>query len=234
VTAYGREDVIREAEAAGIADVLIKPVNASILFDTAMHLLGANRRERREAGDPNAAVEIPRGLEGARILLVEDNELNQEVATEILATAGCVVSLARDGAEAVAAVRGTSSAGTAFDLVLMDVQMPVMDGLAATREIRASPGFEALPIIAMTANAMTEDRDRCIAAGMNDYITKPIDPDAMFMVIGRFIARANARPAVAASRAGGPGDIPPIAGVDTVGGLRRVVGNAALYLDLLR
>jgi two-component system sensor histidine kinase/response regulator len=116
----------------------------------------------------------------------------------------------------------------------MDVQMPVMDGLAATREIRASPGFEALPIIAMTANAMSEDRDRCMAAGMNDYITKPIDPDAMFMVIGRFIARANARPADEASRASGPRDIPPIAGVDTIGGLRRVVGNAALYLDLLR
>lgn len=239
VTAYGREDVIREAESAGIADVLIKPVNASILFDTLMHLLGARDRERRVAGGSDASVDVPAGLEGVRALLVEDNELNQQVAVEILEMAGCDVSLARNGAEAVTAVIGdrpddASSAPAAFDIVLMDVQMPVMDGLEATRRIRGVPGFGALPIIAMTANAMSEDRIRCLEAGMNDYITKPIDPDAMFGVIGRFVSRASPRSGAPVARPAADGAIPPIPGIDTVAGLRRVVGNAGLYLDLLR
>jgi len=225
VTAYGREDIIREAESVGIEDVLIKPINASILFDTAMHLLGPNRRERRDADE--VAVDIPTGLEGARVLLVEDNELNQQVATELLAIAGCVVTIAKDGSEAVSAV-----ARSRFDLVLMDVQMPVMDGLAATREIRQMPGLAGLPIIAMTANAMSEDKDRCMAAGMDDYVAKPIDPDALFEVVGRFLSIAVARPA--AARGSPEPAIPAIDGLDTAAGLRRVVGNAALYLDLLR
>jgi two-component system, sensor histidine kinase and response regulator len=227
ITAYGREEVIMEAEANGIEDVLIKPVSASILFDTAMHLLGANRKERREAAEsrPQSA-EAQAGLRGARILLVEDNDLNQEVASEILRSAGGVVSLATDGAEAVAKVKEA-----AYDIVLMDVQMPVMDGLAATREIRKLPQFAALPIIAMTANAMREDKDRCLEAGMNDYITKPIDPDAMFATLQRYYSNSEAQPSLHPSDSG---DLPEIGGIDTVGGLRRVVGNKNLYIDLLK
>ena len=211
----------------------------AILFDTLMHLLGARDRERRVAGGSDASVDVPSGLEGVRALLVEDNELNQQVAVEILEMAGCDVSLARNGAEAVTAVIGdrpddASSAPAAFDIVLMDVQMPVMDGLEATRRIRGVPGFGALPIIAMTANAMSEDRIRCLEAGMNDYITKPIDPDAMFGVIGRFVSRASPRSGAPVARPAADGAIPPIPGIDTVAGLRRVVGNASLYLDLLR
>jgi two-component system sensor histidine kinase/response regulator len=230
ITAYGREEVIREAEAAGIEDVLIKPVSASILFDTAMHLLGANRMERREAAeDPLQSVEIQAGLRGANILLVEDNDVNQEVASEILKNAGCAVRIATDGEAAIRAVQEA-----AYDLVLMDVQMPVMDGLAATREIRNLPRFAALPIIAMTANAMKEDRQKCLEAGMNDYIAKPIDPDAMFSTLRRYYFNSDDQAAPRDVESSGAGALPPIPGIDTVSGLRRVVGNRDLYFDLLR
>jgi len=121
-----------------------------------------------------------------------------------------------------------------YDIVLMDMQMPVMDGLAATREIRRMPRYAALPIIAMTANAMTEDRDRCIEAGMNDYITKPIDPDAMFATLRRYFAAGV--PATGFQAAGGAEaeELPGIDGIDTGAGIRRVMGNRKLYLDLLK
>ena len=232
ITAYGREELIREAENVGIEDVLIKPVSASILFDTAMHLLGAKEKERREAAEAaSSSVGSQEGLRGAKILLVEDNDINQEVATELLETAGCAVSLAKDGAEAVRKVREE-----AYDLVLMDVQMPVMDGIAATREIRGVSRFDGLPIIAMTANAMKEDQERCLAAGMDDYITKPIDPDAMFAALRRHFARSAALGGTQARAAPRPerGEAPQIQGIDTREGLRRVLGNKRLYMDLLR
>jgi two-component system sensor histidine kinase/response regulator len=231
ITAYGREEIMREAQQVGVEDVLIKPVTASILFDTAMHLLGANRLERRSAPeDVSTSAENLAGLRGAKVLLVEDNELNQEIATEILEAAGCAVSLAMDGAQAVGMVRVAD-----FDLVLMDVQMPVMDGLIATREIRALHGRSAMPIIAMTANAMAEDRERCLAAGMDDYITKPIDPDAMFAILRKHYAHAGSQSPTPAE-AGGTRSaaLPVIRGIDTEGGLRRVVGNKRLYLEMLR
>jgi two-component system sensor histidine kinase/response regulator len=235
VTAYGREEVIREAEAAGIKDVLIKPVSFSILFDTAMHLLGTKRGERREAVDQvTEGLASAGGLGGARILLVEDNELNQEVASEILRIAGCSISLAADGTAAIDKVREAP-----YDIVLMDVQMPGMDGLTATREIRKMEGYGALPIIAMTANATKEDREQCLAAGMNDYVTKPIDPDRLFETLRRYYqgregpGDAPAMPAASDANRN-EGDMPIIEGIDVEGGLRRVMGNKALYLDLLK
>jgi two-component system, sensor histidine kinase and response regulator len=230
ITAYGREDMIREAEAAGIENVLIKPVSSSILLDTAMHLLGAARPERRAVEDFSLR-EADAGMQGARVLLVEDNALNQDVATEILQRAGCAVSVASDGREALEKV-GLAE----FDIVLMDVQMPVMDGLSATREIRKLPRLSALPIVAMTANAMAEDRGRCLEAGMNDYVTKPIDPEALFATLRRYYSAP--RKEIEPARADGPSardiELPDIPGVDTLDGVRRVMGNKRLYLDLLR
>ncbi len=123
-----------------------------------------------------------KGLEGARVLLVEDNEINQQVAMEILADAGLIVSLANNGQEAVDAVEANR-----FDAVLMDVQMPVMDGYTATRTIRRDPRFKDLPIIAMTAHAMAGDQEKSTAAGMNDHVTKPIDPEQLFATLARWI-----------------------------------------------
>jgi two-component system sensor histidine kinase/response regulator len=122
-----------------------------------------------------------RDLSGVRVLLAEDNVVNQEVAVELLRAAGIVVDLAGDGAAAV-----ERAAHSAYDLVLMDVQMPVLDGLAATRQIRALPQHAATPIIAMTANAFGDDRRACLAAGMNDHIGKPVDPDQLYDALARW------------------------------------------------
>jgi len=135
------------------------------------------------APHPGAAAGPP--LAGARILLVEDNSINQQVAREILERFGARVAVARHGGEAVDMVQAAG-----YDVVLMDVQMPVMDGLAATRHIRALPQLADLPIVALTAHALTEDRDRCLAAGMNDYLTKPIDADQLLATLGQWIAPA--------------------------------------------
>ena len=185
VTAYGREEVMKKAEDTGIENVLVKPVTSSTLFDTTLSVLSAD-------GELGGAVEIAPSLDnartrGTRVLLVEDNEINQEVAIGQLEDAEINVDLAENGEIAVRMVQEKD-----YDLVLMDMQMPVMDGIEATRVIRSDPRFETLPIIAMTANAMAADRDRCLEAGMNDHIAKPIDPDQLFSVMLRWTRRRAA------------------------------------------
>lgn len=128
---------------------------------------------------------------GTRVLLVEDNEINQEVALGQLEDAEVEVDVADNGEIAVRMVRER-----VYDLVLMDMQMPVMDGIEATKVIRADPRFQTLPIVAMTANAMAVDRDRCLEAGMNDHIAKPIDPDQLFRVLVRWTGRRGVKEAL--------------------------------------
>jgi CheY-like chemotaxis protein len=178
VTAYGREEVLKGAETVGIEEVLIKPVNPSQLFDAAMRAFGAqmedapdNQRDPATTGTLDLA-----NLKGLKVLLAEDNDFNQQVATELLSDGGVVVDIAENGAIAVAKVKSG-----AYDLVLMDMQMPVMDGITATEEIRKL-GLN-LPIIAMTANAMEADKVKCLEAGMNDHLAKPIDPDDLFAAL---------------------------------------------------
>ena len=184
VTAYGREEAFREASRVGIEVTLIKPVNPSLLFDAAIRALGGQPEVAAAIGNESVAVGAVdlASIRGARILLVEDNALNQQVAIELLQEAGFVVDLAEDGQQALEKVQSLS-----YDLVLMDMQMPVMDGEEATRQIRALDGFAALPIVAMTANAMAGDRERCLQAGMNDHVAKPIDPEALFATIRQWI-----------------------------------------------
>ena len=121
-------------------------------------------------------------LDGARILLVEDNTFNQQIALEMLEEAGCTVCLAHNGLEALDLLAKAS-----FDCVLMDVQMPVMDGLQATRLIRLDPALEGLRVLAMTATATSEDRERCMQAGMDDFITKPIQPALLRRAVARWL-----------------------------------------------
>ena len=192
VTAYSREEVRREAEEAGVRDVLVKPVTAALLQEaTVCALNGTPALEPGAAplheGEWAATMLAP--VRGARVLLVEDNDINQIVATEILMEAGMVVDLAENGEVAVRKVQET-----AYDLVLMDMQMPVMDGLEATRAIRKLAGFGALPIVAMTANAMDADRLRCIDAGMDGYVAKPIEPAELWRTLLTWIAPVR-RPA---------------------------------------
>jgi CheY-like chemotaxis protein len=173
-----------------------------------------------------------RQLAGKRLLLVEDNEINQELALELLRSAGAEVAVATNGQEALDML----SRDTRFDGVLMDCQMPVMDGYEATRRIRDELGLQALPIIAMTANAMAGDRERALATGMNDYIAKPVDVDAMFATIARWI-RPRAADAAAARTAQRPASgaaLPPLPGIDVRAGLATTMHNEALYLSLLK
>jgi two-component system, sensor histidine kinase and response regulator len=233
VTAYGREEVLKQAENNAFGSVLVKPVTASMLFDSAIQVLG----ETHESADDVRATESAdlEQLRGARVLLVEDNELNQEVAMGLLETADMSIDLAENGMVAVRMVSEKE-----YDLVLMDMQMPVMDGITATKAIRSKPRFLSLPIIAMTANAMDSDREMCLQAGMVDHVAKPIDPDEMFATIKKWIkvrrpaaaaetATAKVEPAVAETVA----QIPEIEGVDLTDGLKRVGGNSRLYRDLL-
>jgi CheY-like chemotaxis protein len=131
----------------------------------------------------------PTRLTGLRLLVVEDNKINQMVAKGLLTQEGADVTLADNGQLGVAAVAASE---TPFDVVLMDVQMPVMDGYAATRMIRQEMGLAALPVIAMTANAMASDRAACLAAGMNDHIGKPFELDQLVAMILRYAGKADA------------------------------------------
>jgi two-component system sensor histidine kinase/response regulator len=234
VTAYGREEVLKQAEESGFENVLIKPVTSSILFDTAVVALGADA-ERTQTVQAGPSFDIDR-MRGARILLVEDNEINQEVAMGQLEDAEAFVDLAENGEIALRMIRDND-----YDAVLMDMQMPVMDGVEATRIIRSNPRFEALPIIAMTANAMASDRILCLEAGMNDHIAKPIDPDQLFGVLLRWIKRPDGdgravhdgAVAHASARPAQDGEL-VIHGIDVRSGLRRTGGNRSRYVTLLR
>ncbi len=171
----------KEAGGSGLLDVVIdKPVTASVLFDTIMGLDSDHGSLRTRPSQAGAHAD----LSGLHVLLVEDNEFNQQLATALLNRAGIEVSLARDGIEAVEAVQPGR-----FDAVLMDMQMPRMDGIEATRNIRNNPALAGLPIIAMTANAMASDQENCLAAGMNDYIAKPIHVDALYATLARWTKR---------------------------------------------
>ncbi|MDB5972952.1 MAG: two component signal transduction system hybrid histidine kinase/response regulator with [Hydrocarboniphaga sp.] len=182
ITAFGREEVERQAQIAGLDGFLIKPVNPSVLLDTIVQAFG--HETALEPGQATAAIDSRAALAGRRVLLVEDNEINQEVASELLRRAGVIVELAINGEQAVQ--RATA---TRYDAVLMDVQMPVMDGIEATRLIRALPAPQAqVPIIAMTANAMAEDRQRCLDAGMDDHLGKPVDVHRLYEVLARWTA----------------------------------------------
>jgi len=233
VTAYGREDVQAEALAAGLEQVLTKPVNSSLMFDTMIRLLaGAQGETPLAAPVISNALEAMAAIHGARVLLAEDNALNQQVATELLNDAGLVVDVADNGQIAV----GMAQSGT-YDIILMDMQMPVLDGVDATLAIRALPELQNLPIVAMTANAMQADRDRCLDAGMVDFITKPIEPDELFRTLLRWIKPTGAvAPVKAAAPSRGVSDGLPevIPGLDIQAGLRRVLGKRPRYIAMLR
>jgi two-component system sensor histidine kinase/response regulator len=170
VSGFGRDELIVEAKEAGIEEVLIKPISPSLLFSTVIHLLGGKNIAKKIVVNPAKSLATRlETISGIRVLLVEDDEFNQEVAVELLKEAKMQVDIAENGAIALQKVQENH-----YDIVLMDMQMPVMDGVTATLEIRKLPQFANLPILAMTANATHADRERCLAAGMNDYMSKPI------------------------------------------------------------
>jgi two-component system sensor histidine kinase/response regulator len=236
VTAFGREEVREEAERLQLDGFLVKPVTKSMIVDTLVNVFSPGRDE------VSAAVESeqPAKLRGARILLAEDNDINQQIAVELLEGAGATVQVANNGREAFE-ILAQGPQPTPFDLVLMDLQMPEMDGYQATARIRSDLRFAELPIIAMTAHATIEERQRCLAAGMNDHISKPIDPGNLFETVGRFykplastLASSDGERAAEHTRREDTLDLPVVPGLDTKDGLARVAGNQKLYLRLLR
>ncbi|MBI5924735.1 MAG: response regulator [Aquabacterium sp.] len=190
VTAFDEPEMRQQARMIRCDTVLVKPITASALQDALARVL------RQQASSQNTSLPDPSDAQaqlqsryaGQRILLAEDNPINQEVACELLTKAGLVVETASDGATAIELVLSR-----AYDLVLMDVQMPVMDGLSATRQIRARLG-EQLPIVAMTANAFVEDRRSCLDAGMNDHVSKPVDPRALYATLLRWLPMRRQEP----------------------------------------
>ena len=228
-TAFGREEVRqRLAERRlRVGALLTKPVTASALLDACATALGRTLAVRtRSARREEAMVDHRNALAGARILLVEDNVFNQEVAVELLSRAGVAVSVASDGQQALDVL-----ARERFDAVLMDCQMPVMDGYAATKALRERPSLRTLPVIAMTANAMVGDREAVLAAGMNDHIAKPIVVDEMFATLAKWVkpsrslVSGNDSPHADASF--------ELNGIDTRCGLANTGGNDEFYRRLL-
>jgi len=284
VTAYGREEVMQKAEKIGLDGFLLKPVSPSVLFDTIIQAHGEEVPDTSSIAQGREEAEALALIKGAKILLVEDNEINQQVAKEILEGADLVVSLADDGQQALEAVKTNT-----YDVVLMDIQMPVMDGYAATRRIRnwerrlkaqgsrlkeddreqkseiknqkseekedkteyshqtlsLEPYAVSLPIIAMTAHAMAGDEEKSLEAGMNGHVTKPIDPDQLFLTLKKWIKPSEKRvrdqqPEVSVERSESDRAVPAedelpgsLAGFDLADGLERLKGNKKLYRKLL-
>ena len=253
MTAFGREEVMQQAGKTGINAFLIKPVKEPLLFDTVMDVFKQrDMPPEKKSAQATPPTQSPTVLRHAKILLVEDNFLNQQLAGEILRSASAQVDTAQNGEEAVQAVRNT-----AYDLVLMDIQMPCMDGYEATQRIRADARFAQLPIIAMTAHAMMGDREKCLEAGMNDYVTKPIVTDQLFATMLKWLpaptetpeaAPAEAAPVPAvqpsepAPQTGSPAapqpphdehKLPDLPGIDVAAALKRVGGNCRFFKDLL-
>jgi CheY-like chemotaxis protein len=292
VTAYGREEIMQQAEDMGLEGFLIKPVSPSVLFNTIMEAFGEETPKASRVAEKHKKTEELKDIQGAKVLLAEDNEINQQVALEILQGAGLTVRVVNNGQEAVKAVKDSI-----YDVVLMDIQMPVMDGYTASREIRKWESVSAdadtdvnrtkarnqksdlrgqkaevrslkseigshtdniqhqtlnIPIIAMTAHAMAGDENKSIDAGMNDHVTKPIDPDQLVAILRKWIRPAAERAAVSKNlTASGelplfetspepdpavpdkddlPGILP---GFDLAAGLARLMGNKRLYRKLL-
>ena len=234
VTAFGGEDVRTKAEEIGIDGYLLKPVNSSDLYDILVDLFGTPGLEAHLSRVKKDDTHV-HDATGIRILLVEDNEMNQQVATELLQSAGAIVTVANHGGEAVRILTAGDQAPP-FDLVFMDLQMPEMDGYRAAKLIRAQPRLQGLPVIAMTAHALVEEYQRCLDAGMNDHVSKPIDPEALFSTLLRWTKPRREQvvePPAAYMKAADEVILPEIPGVNQAEGLMRVVGNKRLYRDLL-
>jgi PAS domain S-box-containing protein len=236
VTAYGREEIMHRADQIGLEGFLIKPVSASVLLDTIMQAFSREVLESVRLSAPaERMTQKLQAIRGAWILVVEDNEINQQVVRELLEGAGLPVNIASNGFEALSAVKEE-----VFEAVLMDVQMPVMDGYQATQEIRKDERLKDLPIIAMTAHAMAGDHERCLEAGMNDYVSKPVDPEELFSTLVKWIKpRERVIPdhLVAEADEKSPEDDGPhlsdLPGISVKSGLTKVGGNRKLYRKLL-
>ena len=233
VSAYGREELMEQAQDIGIESYLVKPVNPSGLLNAILESFG-HEEVYESVAQPSIDIE---SLKGAHLLLAEDNEINQQVAEELLTAQGMVVDIAGNGKLAVDMLYESPNR---YDAVLMDIQMPIMDGYEATRTIRKDVQFDEIPVIAMTANVMAGDREKARNSGMDDHISKPIDVKELFSVLDKWLDISEERRALVVDV---PDDhvnvlpdepeIPELVGIESDMGLKRVGGNIKLYLKIL-
>jgi two-component system sensor histidine kinase/response regulator len=240
VSAYSLSELKRASEGLQLAATLSKPVTPSALYNALLQALGfpVLAAPRRNIHTPQETQRAIDRLQGARVLLVEDNEINQELAIELLMENGIQVDAVANGQQALERLDEQ-----VYDGVLMDCQMPVMDGYEATRQIRQRPDMTDLPIIAMTANVMAGDRERALASGMNDHIPKPINPDNMFIVMHKWMSRGESAQATSEDPAetapthneqvAGDADLRQLSAIDVESGLRATRNNSTLYRRLL-
>ncbi len=255
VTTSNRGNVRQRALEVGIEAILYKPISRSQLFDAILEAFrGDDIPEQMALADSSSLQTALLAISGARVLVVEDNAVNQQIAIELLSSVGIITDIAEDGERAIAKMQEQH-----YDLVLMDIRMPKIDGLEATRRIRrlAKHGhveaerFATTPIVAMTAHAMTDDREKSLTAGMNGHVAKPVVPDELFATLIRWIApRSTGNPAdqsylpsasgsSPASGSGSKSEIPDysvllLSQLDINTGLSRMNGNWDAYLKLLK
>jgi len=234
VTSYGREEILYQAEEAKLDGFLIKPITQSLLYDSILEAFGLEVKinpSKIMKKDSNSL----NNIRGSRILLVEDNEINQQVAVELLESEGFILDVAINGKICVEKISSNES----YDIILMDLQMPVMDGYEATAQIRSQGKHKELPIVAMTADAMTGVVEKVLEVGMNDYITKPIDVDQLFDILVKWIKPDPNRKwsipvkVMYADKGDEYNVIPDIKGINAEEGLKRVAGNIKLFNKLL-
>ncbi|HNI97395.1 MAG TPA: PAS domain S-box protein, partial [Leptospiraceae bacterium] len=234
ITAFGHEEISDRLKNIKVDEIITKPVTASLLFQASVRVLrGEQQSNIREKKAESALEDRLSQINSAYILIVEDNEVNQDVAVELLTEAGMRVDTAENGLAALEKIKERK-----YDLVLMDMQMPVMDGITAIREIRRNQDCLHLPVVAMTANAMDQDRAACIDAGMNDFLSKPIDPSLLWKILLKWIKPRNQTDGSLKNNEKDKDTeeaLPEsISGLDMEDGLRRMLGKKNLYLSLLR
>ena len=226
VSAYGREELREEAQHLNVETYLVKPVSPSTLLDGILEAFGEDVEHTTQIH----YLDSLDSFQGVNILLVEDNEINQQVAEELLSERGIKVQIAENGQVGLDILLQQPKA---FDVVLMDIQMPIMDGYTTTKAIRRDSQFDELPVIAMTANAMAGDREKAVESGMNDHIAKPIDVKELFTTLAKYckpsisnedIVKENEPTTMA--------QIPKLEGIDTEEGVKRMGGKANLYLKI--
>jgi signal transduction histidine kinase/CheY-like chemotaxis protein len=246
VTAFGREEAARTIQDGLVDAFLAKPLSASTIADALTRVFSAYGRgvgSPRREGAPEE--DLPR-YPGARVLVAEDNPVNRQIAAELLAKVGIEAVMAENGKIAVELALAAPPGG--FDAILMDLEMPAMDGHEATLAIRACPGYEAVPIVALTAHAIADVRERCAREGMRDFLSKPIHPDRLYALLARVLGEPGNRPlalspgdtggtgaessrsGIAAARSRGRVGAPAI---DADQGLGYMAGDASLYRDVL-
>ena len=236
VTSYDRNDALRDMDAdQPCQDVLQKPINNSTLFNAINPLFGGETIQKSKAATKQRDIEAIESILGARVLVAEDNAINQQVITELLEDLGLQVTIANNGQEVVDEAKRDNT----YEVILMDVQMPVLDGLRATQMLRDDPATRALPIVALTAHASDGDREDCLNAGMSDYLSKPIEPDELFEILTRwikpkqrdFVRKATGSASVSSIDVQLPQHLP---GIDLQRGLHYMGSHEKTYAKLLR